>query len=414
MARWPLFFFASLVAALLFDFKAIYVVFYTTLLLHVAGGWLLQRAVERVRAHGPPGRTYLFPDESAQVRLCIENPSRTPITWLYVQEHAPAEYGPSGERQWVLSLGPRSEELLTYPVRGGRRGVYTLGPLELVAGDAFGLKQRTRTLDVYHDVVVYPNLYAMEELGLSSDLLLGRERVRRPLHPDPTRLAGVRHYEPGDPMRWVHWKATAKSRALQVKQFEHTIAGEALLLLNLNSEEYPAATWVNESELAIATAASLAHRLAEGRERFGFAANARLLRHRSAPALERLPQALGGEEGGIVRLAPRRGRAQLMRVLEVLAAAACKPAPRFAQLVLEATGGLPWGSAVLMVVPSVSEEVRERALHLKAAGYRVLLFVTGARESRAQDPLDPGVGGVKAYRVEYTAAGRLKLSSAAL
>src|SRR5690606_39088821 len=126
---------------------------------------------------------------------------------------------------------------------------------------------------------------------------------------------------------------------------------------------------------AVATAASLAHRLSEGRDRFAFATNARLVRHRSAKALERVPTLLGRGEGGVVRVPPRNGRAQLIRVLEVLAAAACKPGPSFTQVIEEAASDLAWGSAVLMVVPSVSEAVRERALRLRASGHRVAIFL---------------------------------------
>ncbi len=410
MARWPLFLAAALVATLVFNLKAVYILFWTLLLLHVAGGWALRRAVEslRVQPHSPS--THLFPDETAAVRLRIENLSRLPITWLYARLWAPAEFGRKGEGQWVLSLGPRAAETIAYAVKGARRGVYTLGPLEVVAGDAFGLQQRARTIDTYHDVVVFPVIYSMEELGLPSNLLSGKERVRRPLQPDPTRLIGIRRYEPGDPRRWIHWKATARTGELHVKQFEHTLSGESLLLVNLNSEEYPAATWVNESELAIATAASLAHRLAEGRERFAFATNARLVRHRSAKALERVPTVLEEGERGVVRIPPRHGQAQLIRVLQVLAAAACKPGPSFAQVIEEAAADLAWGSAVLMVVPSVTEAVRERALRLKASGHRVAIFLTGAKAAGL-----PGGErtGVRTWRVEYTAAGRLRLSAAA-
>ncbi len=49
---------------------------------------------------------------------------------------------------------------------------------------------------------------------------------------DTTMVSGIREYQPGDRMTWIHWKTFAKTQSLQTKEFEDQQLQEVCLVLD--------------------------------------------------------------------------------------------------------------------------------------------------------------------------------------
>jgi uncharacterized protein (DUF58 family) len=68
----------------------------------------------------------------------------------------------------------------------------------------------------------------------------GPIRVSNKIYEDPTRIYGIREYVPGDPIKSIHWKVSAKTNKLQVKTYEPaTVLGATLALDMLKRIIYP-------------------------------------------------------------------------------------------------------------------------------------------------------------------------------
>ena len=67
----------------------------------------------------------------------------------------------------------------------------------------------------------------------------------------------LRDYVPGDDRRHIHWKTTARTNKLMVRQFEETRRAHLAISLSINTEEYASE---DEFELAISAAASIGRR----------------------------------------------------------------------------------------------------------------------------------------------------------
>ena len=85
---------------------------------------------------------------------------------------------------------------------------------------------------------------------------------------DPSRVAGVREYRMGDPLRFVDWRATARSTMILVREFEPSVTPRVAVFLdfknptlNLNIVDAP------ELEFTVAVAASIVTELV-ARERW--------------------------------------------------------------------------------------------------------------------------------------------------
>ncbi|MHB9092646.1 MAG: DUF58 domain-containing protein, partial [Chloroflexota bacterium] len=182
-----------------------------------------------------------FPGDTLTVRVRLANRKPLPVPWLEVVEGLPPELLPesaTGVVRRCLHLPWRSTARWQYDLVCRRRGLYVLGAAELRGGDPFGLAERVLCAAAPDEVLVYPRLVPLTRLGLPARAIFGRQRPPRSLFEDPSRMAGLRDYQPGDSLNRIHWKATARHGALQVKVYEPTTTPQALLLLPL--EAFPA------------------------------------------------------------------------------------------------------------------------------------------------------------------------------
>jgi uncharacterized protein (DUF58 family) len=102
---------------------------------------------------------------------------------------------------------------LTFP----RRGVYRQDALGLRTKFPFGFLQKTRRVDSSIEAVVYPRIQPTEEFYEVLPLVSGElESYQRGRGND---LYAIRDYQFNDSARHVDWKASARTGALQVKEY---------------------------------------------------------------------------------------------------------------------------------------------------------------------------------------------------
>jgi uncharacterized protein (DUF58 family) len=121
-----------------------------------------------------------------------------------------------------------------------QRGEHRLGPVDVMLTDALGLVVTTETVDATDEVLVYPPVY---RLG-GPDAFL---RTFAPEDDDQQTFDRLREYVPGDSLRDVHWKSSAKRDDLLVREFDERAEDPVVEI----------ATWAAEGHAdAMATAAA--------------------------------------------------------------------------------------------------------------------------------------------------------------
>ena len=148
------------------------------------------------------------------------------------------------------------------PMKFPRRGVYHQDAFRIVTRFPFGFLQKARRLDLKTEALVYPSVDPTAEYRDVLPVLQGAlESVVKGRGQD---LYGVRDYIHTDSARLVHWKATARSGSLMVREFTREEDSRVLLVLDPHAAgtEKPAATqqpMVNERfERAVALSANIA------------------------------------------------------------------------------------------------------------------------------------------------------------
>lgn len=108
----------------------------------------------------------------------------------------------------------------SYTVRCGQRGIATIGPLEIVLSDPFGLVALTVQRSVGAELVVWPALQLIGAPTFTRSSDDGPRPAATPPSFSGSDLVGLRPYLAGDDLRHVHWRASARYDDLMVRQLE--------------------------------------------------------------------------------------------------------------------------------------------------------------------------------------------------
>ncbi len=143
----------------------------------------------------------------------------------------------------------------THPITAARlaRGVYRVGPVTTVRSDPVGLFRRAHVFPDAHDLYVHPTTVVVPSTGTGLIRDLEGSATRRLVDADMAFHA-IREYAPGDSRRHIHWKSTAKTGTLMVRQYEESRRARTAVVLATNTVEYADA---DEFELAVSVASSL-------------------------------------------------------------------------------------------------------------------------------------------------------------
>jgi uncharacterized protein (DUF58 family) len=253
-----------------------------------------------------PGRA--FSGETVNLHVRISNRKRFPIPLARVSVWLPEWLRPGGERsarihtirgfQLDLYVPGRSDIALDLPVTVKRRGEYWLERVVVEASDPFGLAPLRKELNPEAVLLVMPE----PRIGIPVDVLrrlpFGAPAQTARVFEERERFAGVRPYEPGDPLNRIHWKLTGHSAGLQVKLFEPTRSADVVFLLDLAAgEPFWDQIYPEIAEDTIGWATYLARQAAGSGWRVGMVANTHLRRGRGP--LRVMPSSRPGHEAAI-------------------------------------------------------------------------------------------------------------------
>jgi len=286
-----------------------------------------------------------------------------------------ALHNPPSIRQ-VIGLGAHREHRLAYTLVGRRRGLYRLGPLTMRTGDVLGLFERPLEAAAADTLVIYPRVLPLAELGLPAALPFGARPAPSSLFTDPARPIGARPYAPGDSVRQIDWKNSARSGALQVRRHEPAIARETMIALAFSLSEYSGRYTYDDLERAVVAAASLAADLLGRGQPVGLCTSGHdpLRESPAAPA----PAA------GASTIAPAAGRGHLVEILRLLGRLEHAPEGDVVPILDRAAAGLGWGSTIVVITYGADAALVRRLVPMRRRGLHVaLVLVEGSADEIA-------------------------------
>jgi uncharacterized protein (DUF58 family) len=230
-------------------------------------------------------------------RFTLSNTFVLPATWVTLHDRStlPDHYASvatgvdgSSTSQWKINT------------QCTRRGVYSLGGTTLETGDPLGIYTLTIEDPASATLAVMPPVVTLPNFNILSSGWAGEGKTNARSLEETINASHTREMTPNDPMRWIHWKSTARHNQYFVRQFEGTPAGDWWILLDLNQAMQLGTGWESSEEHSVIFAASLAAQGLDQEHPVGLALN-------------------GHEPAWLV---PRRNEAQQRSLLKALATAA--------------------------------------------------------------------------------------------
>lgn len=389
----PLFWILAIfIVVLVFGLGLLVYAFVALFVLLFANWWLVRYAFRHVKIERRCSRDRAEIGQFVDVTLTVTNTGRYPLVWSILEDllsrHAllppPPRLETHGRRVYLLGLKPGERTLLSYTLQCCGRGFFQIGPAILETGDLFGLFRRWRVVTRPAFLTVLPELLPIEGFDIASRRPIGEIRMTHRLYQDPTRLAGIRDYRPGDSLRQIHWRATARTGQLQSKLYEPSSIAGATLVLDFHRNSYPD---MARAELGITCAASLAAAICAQQQQVGLVTNGRdaaeRIRtegweadYRSREAAREAVQMRPASQ----RLAPivvptLRNDLQLDRILEVLARLEPGSGLTLAQALVEALPHLPRDATLVVITPRAEDELVATLAGLRQAGLAITVVV---------------------------------------
>ncbi|HEY8171615.1 MAG TPA: DUF58 domain-containing protein [Dehalococcoidia bacterium] len=202
-------------------------------------------------------------------RITIKNRSWFAKIWLEVDD--PSEM-PGHNARRVVTVPAKGSK--TWRVRSTirRRGLYSIGPVEVTTGDPFGLFKHRRSYGREQNVLVYPRATELPNFSVPAASLPGEGRFRRRTHYVTPNASGVRQYEFGDSFNRIHWPSVARTGDLMVKIFELDPASDIWVILDLDKDVHLGVGDDSTEEYGVRIAASVARYFLTANRSVGFMA----------------------------------------------------------------------------------------------------------------------------------------------
>jgi uncharacterized protein (DUF58 family) len=279
------------------------------------------------------------------------------------------------QNSWSLLWYERVVRHLAIDAR--RRGAFSFGPIRLTVSDLFERGTNSEQRDLPGELLVRPRTVPVRAPS-AAQAPLGTARSRASLFTDPSRYAGVRPYQPGDPVRRIHWRATARLGTHVSRRFEPVHERQVLLAIDLQT--VPGPYWLmlfddDQVEGLCVAAASLARRL---------------LRSDTACGLLLGTQLFGGRRWAY--LPPSAASSQLGRIEDVLARVQPILSLPFERLLGVVPKRLPPGGTVISLGARDPGPYADRLRRLSRSGYAVTHLALGAdREAHRSAMVGMGI-----------------------
>lgn len=319
--------------------------------------------IKAIRIHKVQ-RTYK--NQALEILITVQNRSLLNLHQVFLSDSHGA-LATVGEARALLSLFRRRTQFeFAYKIKGNQRGEYRIGPFTVRAADPLGLFPWKKEFPETETIIIYPKVFSIH-MQDNKGLPCGNLHTDNPVFEDITNYKSLREYLPGDDLRRINWKVSARMGSLYTMQYLPSLHYTAIILLNLSPADYPVKYRYALIEAALETAASLLYHCVLQKQEAGLV-TAGSINH----------------EEQVIVFPMRKDESHAVHILETLARIIPgSPGADVFNIILQPGMKIPWSCRIFYVGPAPGEE-QLRTLHmLKSKGMYPELFLVTARKQNS-------------------------------
>lgn len=174
------------------------------------------------------------------VSIKMKRTSHFPLLYTVATERCEGgEYArlAGNQLKHLFIFGFRKEVDWKYEVDQMPRGEHVIQGVELELSDFFGWIRKKKFIDLVHTVLVYPQMVDLDNLPSDTQNSHGMMASVLSIIKETTMVTGLRDYQAGDRMSWIHWKTFARTQNLMTKEFEDKRSQQLCLILDGRQSE---------------------------------------------------------------------------------------------------------------------------------------------------------------------------------
>ncbi len=306
----------------------------------------------RLKATRTLSTNLVLPDEAITVKLILTNEGG-PLDELFLADLLPSAVTLVDGQTGLLTSLPAGEAVeLTYRLRG-QRGYYSFPGVRVVVTGRFGLFQTQELLTAPGEFLVLPEVTRLRRVAIrprQTRVYSGTIPARQ--GGPGVEFFGVRDYQPGDPLRWINSRASARHpHTLFINEFEQERVADVGLILDARQQSDAHSPAGSLFEHSIRATAALADVFLNSGNRVGLFIYGRSLDWTY----------------------PGYGKVQRLRILKALARAKTGGGHVFEKLEHLPARLFPARSQLVLVSPLLPADAGV-LITLRARGYRLLVI----------------------------------------
>jgi uncharacterized protein (DUF58 family) len=290
-----------------------------------------------------PGQHYL-PGQTFQIEARVENRTGWPRNFLNLYFTGASKK----TSQTAFDLPPGSGFDWCERISYDRRGRYRLGPLVVESSDPLGVMRLKRVVDKGQDVIICPATqelpFFQAEAGPLRNKLLSQE---------VGAFSGIREYVPGDSLNRVHWRSSAHTGKLIVKEFEVDRSERIWVMPDLNKTVNAGNGVDTTAEYIITIAASIVKKYADAGRPVGLIAHSASFHHYPA----------------------RSGHLNMWRIMEALALMQTDGRMPLSRLIYRSREQLTGNSVVVFITASDHRDIADSVINSNKLGLRAVAIL---------------------------------------
>ncbi|MCD6425870.1 MAG: DUF58 domain-containing protein [Anaerolineales bacterium] len=209
-----------------------------------------------------------------QERFNLDNSGWAPATWIYLEDHSDLA-GYNGSR--VTRIGGNAHRQWFEKGFCERRGLFTIGPTSVHTGDPLGIFEVRIEYPATSNMMVMPPIFNLPDIQIAPGGKVGEGINTTKSWNHTVTASGVREYNPGDSLRYIHWPTSARRDELFVRTFDSTPTSDQWIFLDMFGDSHTGEGEDASEEHAIILAASLMNWALENGRAVGIGVNGKEL-----------------------------------------------------------------------------------------------------------------------------------------
>jgi uncharacterized protein (DUF58 family) len=284
----------------------------------------------------------------------ISNASGLPKPWLEVYNPTDLPVPLPGRALGLTSWAQRSWVAVVPLIR---RGTYRIEPMVVRTGDPFGFFEAAATVGRPTVITVFPRVVPLPRWRLPNANLEGSHSAPERTFQTTPLATTVRPYAPGDSFNRIHWRSTARTGEIQVKEFDLEQTADVWLFVDLDTSVQTGEGDISTVEESLRACASIVH----------------------DAILENRAVGLTTSGHRMVSIPPDRGPRQRLKIMQLLAAVEGDGHSPIAEVLLAGLPQIRRGMTVVVITPSDDRQWIRALTGLRGRGVAAVVISLDAR-----------------------------------